>query len=143
MFLNDLKKFMIERGMKGFDFLFFFGFVLFICIFLKTNSFSSAIMLPAFVWVIALTIFLCYHFEIGDLGRGYSELKKNESPKGNRIINMFIFSSIFLVGILGGFFGVFVSTILLGYNGLVVGLGIALGATIALKLYYITILKKL
>ncbi len=127
--------------MKGYDSTFILGVISFVLIYFFTKSFESAITIAVFFWVLSLTIFLCYYFEIAD--DYYREVKTVRNPKGRRTTNILIEISFFPIGMVGAFAGAFLCGGLLGHNGLTAGLGGGLGGALAIKLYFKLFLKKL
>ena len=90
---SRIKKFMIERGMKGYDSAFVLDLISLILIFFLTRSLEAALTIAVLFWVISLVIFICYHFELAD--DYYRKVKYINHPKGNRITNILILLSIF------------------------------------------------
>lgn len=132
---------MLERGMKGYDAAFVLGLIFLILIYFLTYSLEAALTIAVLFWVISLTIFICYHFELAD--DYYRRVKDVTHPKGNRVTNILILLSIFLIGIIGGISGAAIGIFIFGQNGISTGLGSGLGIGLALKLYHHLILKRL
>ena len=138
---SKFKNFMLERGMKGYDATFVLGLIFFILIYFLTYSLEAALTIAVFFWVLSLTIFICYHFELAD--DYYRKVKHVTHPKGNRVTNLLIFLSIFLIGFIGGISGAGLSIFIFGQNGISTGLGGGLGLGLTLKLYHHLVLRRL
>ena len=138
-----MRKIMLERKMKGFEFLFALGLISFITIYIFTDSFLTAITVGIFFWVLSIAVLICHYLELAD--NYYKEVKNVKYRKGNLITNFFIFISIYFVGIAGAFVIVLIVNFLLFFlnititnswaYGSVMGISAALGGGISLKIY--------
>ncbi len=138
---NEIKRFMLERGMRGYDSAFVFGFVSFLLIYLFIHSFEVAITTAIFFWILSLVIFICFYFELAD--DYYRKVKMVAQPRGNRISNIFIGISIWFAGWCGGFVGWFIMFSLIGEYHFVMIIGVIAGDLTVMKLYFNLILKRL
>ena len=138
---SRFKKFMLERGMKGYDATFVLGLIFFILVYLLSRSLVAALTFAAFFWVLSIAIFICYHFELAD--DYYRKVKTIAHPKGNRITNILIFVSIWVIGFAGAVAGGTLCILIFGQNGIAAGIGGGLGGALTLKSYHYLILKKL
>lgn len=129
--------------MRIYDSLFITGPVVFFIIYLHTDSFITAISILAFIWVLAIATYLSYRFEFGDVGGYIHDVKKVKQSIRNRFINTLLAVCILSVCYAGIFSGAFIGSRFFGNNGFVYFVFGFIGAILFLKLFYISILKRL
>ena len=143
MLLSDLNNFMIKRGMRVYDSLFIIGPIIFLIIIFHTSSFVTAISILVFIWILAIAIYFCNRFEIGDYN-GYSRnVKQVKQTFKGRLFNAFWLICILLIAYAGFFSGAFLGAMVSGNKGLVYRILGGLSAALYLKIFYIAVLKRI
>ena len=138
---SDLRKFMLTRGMRWYDALFVFGLISLFFIYFYTNSFEAAITISVCVWAIALGIYLCYRFELGD--EYYRKVKTVNQSIATRLVNILLSISFIIFALGGSFLGAYFSIMLFEQNWITMFIGIPMGAVLAIQIYYRLIIKNI
>jgi hypothetical protein len=149
MYLENFRRELIERKIRGYNFLFVWGLIGFILIYIFSDSFTAAITFAVYFWVFGIVDFFMYYFNIGSFI--YAKMKEIDKPKGNFVSNFLIYTSIMISGLVGAFFGIMCTYYLMKKSlpvndvvyGLIFGAGSAIGIVIAVILFYEIILKRL
>lgn len=143
---TGLRSFIIARGIKSYDGIFAIGCLFFVIIYFLKNSLAAASAVAAFFWAISIAQFVSNYYELGD--KEYSrKIKKTNLNLFDRIVNIFIFISLFIVGSFGAFTGAYLLGALLSFSMFTsyigMGIGVALGVALSLNLFHFLILGRL
>lgn len=138
MLSHDFKKYMLELRLNFYDFLFVFGFLGFFVVYALTSSFTAAITLTVFSWILAVVCFIVYYFELGDVNGYMKDLKKAQCLSlRERILRLPIIFAILLFLYAGAIISILIGLYFFGNNGFVIGISAVIGMVIGLKLFMI------
>lgn len=138
MLSRDFKKYMLELRLNFYDFFFVFGFLGFFVVYALTSSFTAAITLTVFSWILAIISFIVFYFELGDINGYMRDLKKTQRLSlRERILRLPIMFVILFFLYAGAIIFILIGLYFFGNNGFVIGISAVIGMVIGLKVFMI------